>query len=357
MLAVGTSSCPPLETSQRSIHRRRPLLEMNTPRFLDLHDVSEIARATGVPAAIITEYEQSKDQASFYTRLKIPKRGRKRAGQYRIVYRAKNEWLAQLHRQAAVLVMAGTPFGEHVQGFVHGRSIRTNATQHLGVREVLHGDIRDFFDSITAAQVQRGLISLGAPAAMADLWSRACTIDGYLRQGTRCSPALANLVCRQVDVDLLALAGVHGSTYTRYADDLTFSGKQTPSSEEVGAVLSQHGFSLRDGRCYSQRRGHAQFVTGLYVGDEKRPRLPSRLKHRLRLILHFVEKYGIDEHFSHHSKHSMANTPLALAGMLRYVQSIEPELARKWRAQFRAGSQKSRAARDLDPTHSDDGAP
>src|SRR5690606_30060926 len=112
-----------------------------------------------------------------------------------------------------------------------------------------------------------------------------------------CSPVLANLVCRQLDGDLLALAAAHGAVYTRYADDIALSGERMPESAAVEAILAQHGFALRDGRCYLQRQGRAQFVTGLHVGDASRARLPRPLKRRLRLILHYVEKFGVDGHF------------------------------------------------------------
>lgn len=318
---------------------------MTIPRFSDLQDVDELSRAVGKPASDIVRYAQSSDQASFYTLVKIPKRGRKRRGEFRVVHRANEDWLAQLHRGVAIIVVASTAFPECVQGFVSKRSILTNARFHLGARRVLHADIRGFFDAISIEQVRRGLVSIGAHESIAELVARACTIDGLLRQGTRCSPALSNLVCRQLDIDLITLANAHGARYTRYADDMTFSGDSTPASETVEAVLKQNGFELRDGRCYLQRRGKSQFVTGLHVGDEERPRLPRRLKRRLRLVAHFIEKFGTDAHFERHAKSRVVADHLQLEGMLRFVQSVEPELAWRLRRQCRRGSEKARALR------------
>ena len=330
---------------------------MTTARFANLHDLDEIARATGVSGANIDAYVKSAKQASFYTQLKIRKRGRKRAGQFRIVHKAKHEWLGQLHRMVAAMIGNDVTFGSHVQGFIQQRSILTNARQHLGARVILHGDIQGFFDAITVEQVQRGLVSLGAPPNVAELLARAGTIDGFLRQGTRCSPAIANLVCRPLDDGLLALAGAHRATYTRYADDLTFSGEKVPDAAAVQAIVEQHGFKLRDGRCYLQHRGRSQFVTGLFVGDTQRARLPRRLKRRLRQILHFVEKFGTDGHFGRPGADALVGDALALAGMIRFVQSIEPGLARRLRAQYQTGSEKSWKERedyqDDEPPESD----
>ena len=319
---------------------------MAMPRFSDLQDATDLARAAGVSRADIERYAAAADQAAFYDLLRLAKRGRRRAGQFRVVHKAREEWLRDLHRAVAMMVVAATPPGAHVQGFVHGRSIRTNAAQHLGRRLVLHGDIRDFFDAITVAQVRDGLAALGANADIASLVARCCTIDGRLRQGTRCSPAVANLVCRQLDVDLLLLAGTTASTYTRYADDLVFSGDAVPDASAVAGIVERHGFALRDGRCYVQIRGCGQFVTGLHVFDDQRPRLPRRLKQRLRLVLHHIDRVGTDAHFAHRPERApLLNSAVALEGMLRYVQSIEPQLIPKWRAQYRRGAAKALAGR------------
>ena len=330
---------------------------MPSPRFADLQDVTDLARAAGIAPADIDRYASASDQSAFYELLRIRKRGRKRAGQFRVVHKARDEWLSQLHRTVSMMVVASAATASYVQGFVHGRSIRTNAAQHLGRQVVLHGDIKGFFDAITDGQVRDGLVALGATASIAALVSRACTIDGRLRQGTRCSPALANLVCRQLDLDLVLLAGTTGSTYTRYADDLVFSGDKVPTSDAVAGVLERHGFTLRDGRCHVQIRGCSQFVTGLHVFDGGKPRLPRRLKRRLRLVLHYVERFGLDAHFEHAASRPLTTSPIALAGLLRYAQSVEPDIVTQWRAQYRRGAATSGAARAAmeDATYGPDG--
>ncbi len=343
---MGVISRPYFETLLIPSNRRHPKFLMTTARFSELHDISELARAVGVPAEQIRSYAGASDQALSYTRLKIPKRGRKRRGQFRVVYKANQEWLSQFHRMVAIIVVKSAPFDDHVQGFVQGRSIRTNAQFHLGARFVLHADISNFFDSITTTQARQSLISIGAREEIAQVVARACTIDGYLRQGTRCSPALANIVCSHLDLDLIRLGRLHGSRYTRYADDLTFSGEDTPTSESVAAVLNQHGFKLRDGRCYTQRRGRGQFVTGLHVGNNDQPRLPRRLKRRLRLVLHYVEKFGIEAHFKRE-----AGNDFELEGMLRFAHSIEPVLANKLLAQLATGRTRESQMDDPDYMH------
>ncbi|HZW25123.1 MAG TPA: reverse transcriptase family protein [Gallionella sp.] len=306
---------------------------MTTAKLTDILSIDDLARTVGTPADRILQYAASSNQAAQYEQLYIPKRGRKRRGEYRVVYKVSETWLSQLHRSISMIVVNSASFGNHVQGFIKRRSIRTNALLHLRAEQLLHADITNFFDSITTDQIRLGLVSIGAYPEVADIIARACTIDGFLRQGTRCSPALANVVCRKLDMEMLSLADSCGATYSRYADDITFSGEKTPVSEAVELVLNTNGFKLRDGLCFIQLKGRSQFVTGLSIADEIQPRLPRRLKRRLRLILHFIEKFGIEEHFSHTAtaNHRTVATPYQLEGMLRFVHAIEPVLAKKLR--------------------------
>ncbi len=310
---------------------------MTQSRLFELSEIDDLARAVGVPASLIDAYANAPRQIDAYTVLMISKKGHKRRGQYRTAFWADEEWLSQLHRGVAMIVLNSVDFGEHVQGYIKKRSIRTNAEHHLGANQLLHADISDFFDSITTDQIAQNLIAVGAAPAMASLIAKACTIDGLLRQGTRCSPILANLVCRSLDADMISLAQSAGAKYTRYADDLTFSGNQTPSSDSVAAIITRHGFAIRDGRCYLQQKGHRQYVTGLTVADTAQPHLPKRLKARLRLVMHYIERNGIRKHFARHCRRPVARNANELWGMLRFAKSIEPQLASTWLDQWATG--------------------
>lgn len=302
---------------------------MTTTKIDDIHNLTELSFAVGVRAELIVEYLNAERQADYYQIIKIAKRGRNRRGEYRQVYKAKNMWTAQLHRSIAMIISNSVQFGEHVQGFLSGRSIISNAKLHMKKDVIVHADIKDFFNAITEAQVYQSILALGAIPAMAEILARACTIDGYLLQGTRCSPAISNIVCRRLDLDMLELAHVTKSTFSRYADNITFSGKTTPTPENIKAVINGNGFELRGKGCYTQYRGARQFVTGLSVVDHVRPRLPKQMKRKLRLIAYYISKYG-DEHFDFSSEsHSIATTMAQFEGFIAYAHSVEPEFAKK----------------------------
>ncbi len=318
---------------------------MTTAKLRDLKTIDDVARACGVETDFIRKYVESGNQQNYYEALKLSKKGKRRRGEYRVVFAAKEERLSQLHRGVSMVVANSASFGCHVQGFVKNRSTRTNAEQHLGAKVLLHADIQGFFDAITTQHVQDALVAYGMSVQMADLLAKACTIDGLLRQGTRCSPSVANLVCFHMDQALLLLAESSACVYTRYADDITFSGSAVPSDDSVRAILLSRGFRLRDGQCTRQYRGRVQFVTGLSVSDSNAPRLPRRLKRQLRLVMYYIGRYGLDGHFEW-PKQAGSNPPVIwLDGILCYAQSIEPALVSSWRNVLDTALAKQREGR------------
>lgn len=310
-----------------------PPSQMTRAKLSDLRNVDDLALVAGMALERIQAYAGSPSQKSYYQELHVPKKSRKAgAAQHRVVFSAKNSWLADLHRTVAMLASNSVQFGEHVQGFVSGRSIRTNAQKHLAPATILHADIKNFFDEINVDQVESSLLSLGTAAEVARLIAHACTIDGLLRQGTRCSPVLANLVCRHLDEDFLSLARVTGANYTRYADDIAFSGEMVPERAAVIAILSKHGFVLKPGSCFLQFKGRSQFVTGLNVADKQQPRLQRRLKRRLRLNAYYASRHTLQGHFDNSKAAQWA--PWQLRGMWWFAAGIEREFIEKLEEKF-----------------------
>ena len=254
----------------------------------------------------------------------IAKKGKRRQGEFRTVYWAKRPWLRELHFAVAQSVTALSKTQESVHGFVRGRSVISNAQCHLGARLIRHADLEAFFDSILTVQVAQALLSLGCCRSLADDLARCCTIDGRLRQGTRCAPALANLTAQSLDVNYETLAAAVGCRYSRYADNLTFSGSGVPSFEQIQAVAEGAGFALRQTGSFTQRKGRCQYVTGLTVGHSDHPRLPPRLKRNLRLVLYWIARVGSKAHFGKVGRHPTYRDEQAVLGALRFCHSVEP---------------------------------
>jgi hypothetical protein len=179
-------------------------------------------------------------------------------------------------------------------GFERGRSILDNARPHVGAAVLLKMDIRDFFPSTHAARVRDLFRCIGWDAESADTLVRLCTLDDGLPQGAPTSPRLSNLVNVRLDARLAGLAARHGATYTRYADDLTFSfpeDNRTAVHEVIGVakhvVEDEGGYRLHQKRKLQIRRRHEQqLVTGLVVNE--RVQLPRRVRRWLRAVEHRI---------------------------------------------------------------------
>jgi len=225
--------------------------------------------------------------------------------------------------QRAILDHLIQPLGAHdcAFGFVPGRSIGGNALVHVGQPIVTNADVRNCFPSVKWPLVlgvfRRDLghqLSPGAISLLVDI----CTADGGLPIGAPTSPALLNRVLVKTDEVLLSAAQRLECRYTRYADDLTFSGDHG-AVRLLGLaerVLSQIGLALDPKKTNIYRPGRRQIVTGLVVNE--RVSVPRRLRRRIRAAVHAVE------HGRNPMWHGKEETVRSLQGRVAFVQSINP---------------------------------
>lgn len=218
-------------------------------------------------------------------------------------------------------------------GFRPGRSIRDHAAAHAGRAVVVSVDIDSFFPSTTYAQVMRvcgkvcdGRLSPRAVRFLTDI----CSYGGALPTGAPTSPAIANAVLIGVDRALAAAAERRGVAYTRYADDLTFSGDDhavrfIPFARRL---LRGQGYRLDDRKTMIFRRGRRQVVTGLVVNE--RPDIPRPLRRRLRAALHQRE------HGQRPRWHDKSMSDQELRGWLAFSSMLRPELANETQARLAA---------------------
>jgi len=167
-----------------------------------------------------------------------------------------------------------------ITGFVQGKNIFSNAEPHLPNRNLMVLDIEDFFPSVHRRQVNRIFTSFGYPRKVANLLTGLCTYGLRLPQGAPTSPSLANLAFVPVDLALIDLAKSWGCVYTRYADDIAFSGNIAFSNIEGGEVrhiIEESGFSVNERKCRIIGSGGRQILAGLVVNTAG---LPLRSKRR-----------------------------------------------------------------------------
>lgn len=226
-----------------------------------------------------------------YHAFEVPKRG----GGTRTIH-APDATLKSLQRQLYRRLLKRLPVHAAVTGFRPGYSIASNAACHVRQAVVVRMDIRDFFGSTTATRVERYFRHVGWNRAAAALLTRLCTHEGGLPQGAPTSPVLANAINFQMDARLAGLARKYGATYTRYADDLTFSFAED-RRDDVGQTIyftkeivqNCGGYKLHQKKKLRIRRRHQQqCVTGLVVNE--RLTLPRRTRRWLRAVDHRMEQ-------------------------------------------------------------------
>ncbi|KMO35683.1 DNA polymerase [Methylobacterium variabile] len=298
---------PEVSAGLHSHAARRPLL----PGLPDLATPKALADAMGLPLAELRflAYDRALARISHYQRFTIPKK----TGGERLIS-APMPRLKRAQYWVLDAILAKVPVHEAAHGFVPGRSILTNAGAHVGRDVVVNLDLENFFPTLTFRRVKGKFRGLGYPESVATVLALLCTepdvdeleLDGErlfaargprrLPQGAPTSPMLTNLVCTRLDRRLAALAASLGFTYTRYADDMTFSASGEGAAKVsvllrgVGTVVAAEGFTLHPDKTRVMRRGRRQEVTGLTVNE--RVAVPRDTLRRFRALLHQIDRSG-----------------------------------------------------------------
>ena len=304
--------------------------------FTAITNPNNLAQVIGIDAAFLTEIIAADDRSRLYKKHEIPKR---KTGEIRTVWEINSPELLAAHKsfqrkfEDFVERRAGYPTAE-VHGYVKGRSTLTNAAIHAGHRFILHADIQNFFETITADRIEGLFRSLGINREISDILSKLLTINDFLPLGLPASPLLANLICRRLDENLKNLADEKGAVYSRYADDLTFSSDgDLPDKMDVQGILMAEGFEISDRKFHRSVRGQAHFVTGLSVSETK-PYIPRRIKHRVRQELYYAQKFGLPEHLRKIKAASLQSAINRIDGTISYINAVEPNLAKTFRTQW-----------------------
>ncbi|MFF4133729.1 reverse transcriptase family protein [Streptomyces mirabilis] len=253
---------------------------------------------------------------------------RKKHGGVREVFKPKPPFDAvskNLHRSFTNLFSYEAP--DHVHGFVRGRSTISNASQHLAKKCVLRMDLEDFFPSISAATIKASLQEQGYEGKALDCAVNLVTIGGKLPIGLSTSPLLSNLAFLSTDHSLAEYAQSEGLSFTRYVDDLAFSGDVTDHhSAAISRILDDAGWSVNTRKTAFMRRGSPQYVTGLYVGESDGPRIPRKVKRKMRWILHVISKLGYDTYMAEFGGEDEGMHRRRLLGWACYIAAVEPEV-------------------------------
>ena len=334
-----------------------------------IDDVPALAAWLGVTGAHLAWFADrwSWETAVSDQRLRHYRRSwiRKVDGSGRLLEAPKRE-LKDLQRMVLHGILDRIPPHAGAHGFVRWRSAVTGAGRHIGRGCVVHLDLESFFSAVSAGRVYGVFRTAGYPEPVAHVLAGLCTtttpppvlteappaasLDGvarrrrmlaalsvpHLPQGSPTSPALANLAAFRLDRRLDGLAARFGAVYTRYADDLTFSGDRALIGRAgrlvalVEDIATDEGFRINDGKTRVRSRAQRQVVTGLVVND--RPNVTRPEYDRLRAVLHDAAVNGP----SAANRRSHPDFRAHLLGRIAWASASNPTRAQKLHAAFAA---------------------
>jgi RNA-directed DNA polymerase len=205
-------------------------------------------------------------------------------------------------------------YEEFVYGFVEGRSALDAAAVHTNAKWVYSIDIKDFFPSTSEDVLKINLQSLGYSEKASDLITALCCHRANLAQGSPSSPVLSNLVMRDIDSKLHELSIKHGIRFTRYADDIVFSGQSDFPEElrnETKALFETTCWELSQSKEYFAQLPKRLKVHGLLVHQDK-PRLTKGYRNKIRAFKHMLEVGKVNE-----------KDLKRLSGHIKYAEAVE----------------------------------
>lgn len=220
-------------------------------------------------------------------------------------------------------VLYGLSVSKYACAYIPSKTIIENVNPHINKRVILKLDIKDFFPSITFENIYNALPSSILPKEIKVLLVKLCTYYDYLPQGAPTSPYISNLVLKSFDEYIGKYCEEREISYSRYCDDLTFSGDFNIKKlkNKVQAYLEELGFNLNDKKTKVIRNSTRQLVTGVVVN--KKANITKEYKRKIRQEIYYIKKYGIDNHckFIKENKTKYFNS---LRGRINYCLEINP---------------------------------
>lgn len=211
------------------------------------------------------------------------------------------------------------------KGFVKNVSIVDNAREHLNHKFLLKMDVKNFFPSIKINRVIAIFRNLGYTKKISYYLASICCLNGELPQGASTSPVLSNIISKRLDYRLNGFARKFDLNYTRYADDLTFSGNNISVVliKYITEILNDEGFNVNESKTKLIKENNQKIVTGISISSGKLT-IPKKTKREIRKNVYNILSKGL---FVHQSNIN-SNDPIYLERLLGYLYfwySVEPE--------------------------------
>lgn len=297
-----------------------------------------LAQDLGIP--VRTLYAVSNDLARHYRTVELPKGD----GTVRKLS-VPSPLLKTIQRRITERLLVHMPVSPYATAYRYGGSPLRNAAPHVGQPMVLNLDIYHFFDNVLYSAVKEAAFPAYIYAEpLRILLTMLCYHGESLPQGAPSSPAISNLILRDFDLEVGSWCKARNISYTRYCDDMTFSGDLDPREivSYVETTLRTYGFFLNRSKTRWASPGQRQAVTGLVVNEKVS--VPSAYRRQLRQEIRFCQRFGVEDHLRRTCSGQSPEAYLqSLLGRAGYLLQVSPDSrdARAWRAWILTTMKKS----------------
>ncbi|QWH98163.1 retron St85 family RNA-directed DNA polymerase [Bacillus mycoides] len=291
----------------------KPLFEKKIPI---IYNQEHLSLLVGYSEEYLLKVSNASDR--FYRNFSVPKKN----GSSRQIFEPLPN-LKDIQRWILEEILYKCPISDYAKSYVPRRSTKDNARFHRRQKKVLTLDIKDFFPSIRFHKIYLFFFNLGYTESLSMMLANLCCLNGSLPQGAISSPALSNLIFKSFDKRISVFCKSNNIRYTRYADDLTFSGDFQPGMliKFVENILVPEGFQLNNKKTRVRLQHQRQEVTGIVVNQKLQA--PRKMRRELRQKIHYIEKYGLDSHLER-SQITRVNYIKHLLGIAHYIRHINP---------------------------------
>lgn len=253
-----------------------------------------------------------------------------------IIIKKKNKNLRYLNEPSPILksiqkrilknVLEEKMISKCAYAYKKGLSTILNAKSHVGCKVILKLDIEDFFDNINFYKVYNSCFNENLyPKKLGMLLTNLCVYNDMLPQGSPTSGYISNIVLRNFDCNIDAYCKDKNINYTRYSDDMTFSGDFDIRKliKYVNELLYKERFRLNKSKIKVVLNTTRQQVTGIVVNEKIN--LSKNYKRKIRQEVYYVLKYGVKSHIKKRNINLSCNRYLSvLLGKINYVLTVNP---------------------------------
>ena len=281
-------------------------------------ELASVERDLGFSAKAL--YGLSNNLEKHYHNVLIPKRdGSKRK------LSVPDLILKSVQKSIAENILSQYPISSYAKAYKVGSNVQRNAQPHVGKKKILKLDIEGFFDHILYSQVKNIVFceeKFAEPIRV--LLTMLCYYKESLPQGAPTSPAITNIIMYDFDEAVGAFCSEKKIAYTRYCDDMTFSG-DFDEGEVITFVkgeLCKLGLFLKNRKTAVIPASKRQTVTGIVVNEKLN--ITKDYKKKIRQEMHYIQKFGLDGHVSRCKIADKLQYVLSLRGRIAFVLQTTP---------------------------------